>query len=133
MELTEAGRPVLMHWVESEVDSWMKDHGFYEWRCYCGAEVAIIWHTSGSLLDAEDGLLTLVGPDAANSSSWEVECHNGHTLLICHEMDGDGCADNYEPPSTQRIAQFLASREDVKRWQEYVRPRPPWNQGGDHD
>lgn len=112
----------LLHWDKAPED-WMWEHGFMEWLCHCDAEVRVVWTTSDVLYDDPDEAITPTGPI---TSSWELTCLNGHTLLVCHELADDESADNFEPPTTRQIVMRLASSDDVAAWLTYERPKPPW-------
>lgn len=115
----------LLRWAESEHD-WMRDRGFMDWQCYCGAEVTVEWSSFCSLLDTDE----TITPDGANASWWKLACHNGHVLLSAHELSDDDSADTFEAPTTAQIVERLGSPEDVAAWRTYEQPKPPWNTAG---
>lgn len=111
----------LLWWADAP-ESWMRDHGFKAWLCYCDAEVDVIWTTATPLFDADEP----IGPENATSGEWELTCHNGHTLLVCHQLSDDYGGDVFAAPTTTEIVKRLATAEDIAAWQAYERPKPPW-------
>jgi len=99
----------LLHWAE--VEDW-PGRTRMEWVCRCGAEVSVIWHAACSLYDTDE---TIEAKDA-NSAWWKVECHQGHVLLLSHELSDDQSADTYPAPTTHEIVQRLGSPADVANW-----------------
>lgn len=112
---------IALRWVEAE-DTWMNTRGFMEWRCHCDAQVGVEWSASCSLYDTDES----IEPGDANASWWKVVCHNGHVLLLAHEVAEDESADTFEAPTTALIVERLASPEDVAAWRAYEAPKPPW-------
>lgn len=111
----------LIQWGQPE-DGWMRHQGFMEWQCFCGAELRVDWSVSQLLYDTHEAIT----PESPNTSSWELVCVQGHTLLVCHEMGDDQGADTYEAPTTDDIAQRLATVDDLAAWRAYEAPKPPW-------
>lgn len=106
----EALMAPLLHWSEVDDPSWPPH--YTAWRCYCDADVSLVWSSSCSLLDTDD---TIEARDR-NADSWRLECHQGHVLLVCHELSEDESADTYPAPTTREIVERLGLPEDVARW-----------------
>jgi len=104
-------------------DKWMAEQGFMEWQCAtCGKPLVVSWAANCELYDTDEP----IKPEDAFSNSWQVECSDGHVLLLCHEVSDDSATDTYEPPTTKQIALRLATEADVIEWEGYAPPKPPW-------
>lgn len=101
----------LLLWAEPTTVGWPK--GYMEWLCRCGEEVVVSWSASCALYDTEEPIT----PDGALTAQWQVECHAGHVLLLCHEVADDESADTYEPPTTLQVVRRLATPADIAAWQ----------------
>ena len=103
----------MLRWAEpdSYFAGWPK--GYMTWLCRCDAEVSVTWTASCSLYDSDD---PIIAADAI-TDRWQVECHAGHVLLLCHEWAGvDESGDTFPAPTTAQIVERLASPEDVAAW-----------------
>jgi len=79
----------FLEWVEPQEQGWPPS--YWGWRCKCGADVSVIWHSACGLYTSTDELIEATDADA---SSWKLECHDGHVLLLCHELDDEPGGDN---------------------------------------
>lgn len=117
----------LLRWAEAP-EKWMREHSFMAWLCHCGAEVSVVWSNACPLLDVDND--EAISEALATSASWQIECHDGHVLLLCHELADDQCADTFAAPTTREVVERLASPEDVAAWAAYSAPKPPWAKVG---
>lgn len=90
------------------------DRDIRTWICNCGAPLVVTWSTSSDI--EVDGPIV---PETCLTNHWQVECHGGHVVLLCHEIEGvDTSGDTFEPPTTEQIvtAPGMAFIEDIAAW-----------------